>query len=60
MQEVIPERLMKAGELDSFLAWLRGLSIDTEDKKQLLRLWADRVGIKLNGDIIARAGIERR
>ena len=60
MQEVIPERLMKAEELDSFLAWLRGLRITPEDKKQLLMFWADRVGIKLNGDIIARAGIERR
>ena len=60
MQEVIPAGLLLASRKDDFLAWLRGLRVDPESKKQLLMFWADRVGIKLNGDIIARAGIERR
>ncbi len=58
MEEVIPERLMSEGQRDNFLAWLRGLDIDTQDKKQLLMFWVDRVGIKVTGDMVKRAGID--
>lgn len=57
MEEVIPERLMKAEELGFFLAWLRLTRLDPEDKRQLLTTWADRVGVKINENITERAGI---
>jgi len=49
---------MAAEELDTFLAWLRGLPLDPEDKKQLLMTWCDRFHVKITGDIIKTAGIE--
>ncbi len=58
MQEVLSERLMKLDQQLSFLAWLRGLRLDPEDKKQLLMFWADRVGTKVTGDMVKRAGID--
>jgi hypothetical protein len=58
MQEVIPERLIRLEQRDNFLAWLRGLRIDTQDKKQLLMFWADRVDTKVTGDMVKRAGID--
>ncbi|MBA7568669.1 hypothetical protein ES708_10403 [subsurface metagenome] len=60
MEEIIPPELMDSRRLDVFLAWLRGLRIDAPDKKQMLRWWADRVGVELTGDMVTRAGIERR
>ncbi len=60
MEEVIPAALMNKEELGPFLAWVRGLPIDQEGKKQLVMLWTDRVGVKLTGDMLIRAGIERR
>ena len=48
---------MNEVEGDNFLAWLRGLRIDAQDKKQLLMYWADRVGVKITGDMVKRAGI---
>jgi len=60
MQKVIPARLMSSEERDSFLAWVNGLFISPEDKKQLLRLWADRVHIPVTHDMLIRAGIEWR
>ncbi|MBA7607069.1 hypothetical protein ES703_14221 [subsurface metagenome] len=32
--------------------------MDPEDKKQLLMTWADRVGVKITGEMVKRAGIE--
>lgn len=58
MEEVIPQSLIQVNQRDDFLAWLRGLRIDPEDKKQLLTYWADRVGTKVTGDMIARAGLK--
>ena len=49
---------MEAEELGFFLAWLRLTHLDPEDKKQLLMTWADRVGTKVTGDMIARAGLK--
>ena len=60
MQEVIPAELLLGSRKGEFLAWLRALRISPEDKKQLLRLWADRVHIPITHDMIVRAGIERR
>lgn len=60
MQDIIPAGLMKAAELDNFLSWLSAQRIDPQDKKQLLRLWADRVHIPVTRDMIVKAGIERR
>jgi len=60
MQAIIPAHLLIANRTDEFLAWLRGLGLDPEDKKQLLMLWADRVGKEVTGDLIRKAGIERR
>lgn len=51
---------MAKEELGPFLAWLRELRIDAQDKKQLLMLWADRVRIPVTHDMLIRAGIERR
>ena len=45
---------------DEFLTWLRRQRIDAEDKKQLLRLWGDRVGVKITREMVTKAGIERR
>jgi len=59
MEEVIPTALMNKEELGPFLAWVRGLPIDQEGKKQLVILWTDRIGVKLTGDMLRRAGIER-
>ena len=58
MEDVIPERLRKVEWRDDFLAWLRGTGLDQEDRKQLLMFWADRVGVKIAGEMIRRAGIE--
>jgi hypothetical protein len=58
MQEAIPAGLLLASRKDTFLAWLRGIGLDQEDKKQLLMYWADRVGTKVTGDMVKRAGIE--
>jgi hypothetical protein len=58
VEEVIPSSLLGTGKITSFLAWLRGLSIDKEDKKQLLMFWADSAGITITGDMLKRAGIE--
>ena len=58
MQDIIPAHLLIGNRTDEFLAWLRDLRIDAEDKKQLLMLWADRVGTKATGDMITRAGIK--
>ena len=49
---------MRTERRDDFLAWLRGLRIDPEDKKQLLMIWCDRVGVKTTGDMLEWAGIE--
>lgn len=59
MQEVIPAELLAASRLNDFLAWIRALSLDREDKRLILRLWADRVGVPITGDMIKRAGIEQ-
>lgn len=58
MQDIIPQYLLSGDRSDEFLTWLRGLRIDAEDKKQLLMLWADRVGTKVTGDMITRAGLK--
>jgi len=60
MQEVIPAQFMKPLRVNDFLAWLRFQRLDPENKKQLLRSWADRVGIKLTREMVTTAGIERR
>lgn len=58
MQEAIPAGLLLASRKDTFFAWLRRIGLDQEDKKQLLMYWADRVGTKVTGDMVKRAGIE--
>ena len=58
MQDIIPQHLLIGNRTDEFLAWLRGLRIDAEDKKQLLMLWADRVGKEVTGDMIRGAGLK--
>ena len=58
MQDIIPAYLLIGNRTDEFLAWLRGLRLDKEDKKQLLMLWADRAGKEVTGDIIRRAGLK--
>jgi len=60
MRDIIPPYLLIGIRTDEFLAWLRGLHLDNEDKKQLLMIWADRVGKEVTGDLIRKAGIERR
>lgn len=56
MQEVLPDSLLGVENLEPFLAYLRGLPIDPEDKKQMLLDWTDGAGIKVTGDMINRAG----
>ena len=58
MQVIIPEHLTGRENLEAFLAFLRGLRLDPEDKRQFLMDWCDRVGVKITGDMIKRAGIE--
>ena len=58
MRNIMPPYLLIGIRTNEFLAWLRGLHLDNEDKKQLLMLWADRVGTKITYDMIIRAGIE--
>jgi hypothetical protein len=60
MQEIIPAYLMNRWKPNEFCLWLRGQRIDAESKKQLLRLWGDRVGIKITREMVIKAGIERR
>jgi len=60
MQEIIPADFIRPLKQEEFLTWLRRQRVDAEDKKQLLRLWADRVHMPITGDMILRAGIERR
>ena len=58
MQDIIPPYLLIGDRTDEFLTWLRGLHLDAEDRKQLLMLWADRVGTKVTGDMITRTGLK--
>ena len=58
MEEVIPEGLIQVNQRDNFLLWLRGLRLASEDKKQLLLLWCDRVGVKTTGDMLKLAGLK--
>lgn len=58
MEEVIPERLMHFHQIAVFMAWLRELQVDPENKKQLLLFWCDRVGVKTIGYMLEWAGIE--
>lgn len=58
MQEVIPQQFLDPKELLNFVTWLRTLAMDREDKRQLLMLWADRVGTKLTLDMLTKAGIK--
>lgn len=44
--------------IDPFLRWLRALPTDKEDKKHILMMWCDRVGVKVTGKLIKRAGID--
>lgn len=60
MQEIIPVDFIRPLRQDEFLTWLRRQRIDAEDKKQLLRLWGDRVGVKITREMVTKAGIERR
>ena len=44
--------------LEAFLGWLRVLDVQKEDKKRILMMWCDRVGVTLTGDMVKRAGID--
>lgn len=41
-----------------FMAWLRELHVDPENKKQLLLFWCDRVGVKTTGYMLEWSGIK--
>lgn len=58
MERIIPGYLWGPENLDQFLAWVRAIRLDPEDKKQLLMTWSDRFGVKISGDMVKRAGIE--
>jgi len=58
MAEVIPERLIHFPQIAPFMAWLRELKVDPEDKKQILMYWCDYVGVKTKGDMLKWAGIK--
>lgn len=54
MQDIIPGNLLDKGKAGEFAIWLRSLQLDWQDKLTLLRLWADRVGVKVTGDMTAK------
>lgn len=58
MDEVLPDNLLGIENLDAFLAHLKGLPIDPEDKRLMLIDWADGAGIKVTGAMVKKAGID--
>lgn len=58
MQDIIPPYLLTKARADEFLLWLRDTHLDPEDKRQLLMLWADRVGLKITDWDYYMAGLK--
>lgn len=42
--------------LQALLSWLRALDIEPEQKYQILMMWCDRLGVRVNGKMIKKAG----
>lgn len=56
MEMIIPEHLTGKENLVLFLAFLRDLRLDREDKKLFLIQWCDRFAVPLSAELVARAG----
>jgi hypothetical protein len=53
-----PPGYLDPDKLDEVIAWLLSLPIDPEDRKRLLVIWCQLVGVVLTEDLIRRIRAE--
>lgn len=58
MAAYFPPYLLDPDMEDELIAWLMSLPIDAEDRKRLLVIWCQLVGVVLTEELIRRIGAQ--